>query len=160
MGVLDAFSKTGPGRPPAIEDVFDADFDTIFGPEPRVTGGRRVNLRDMAAVVQWRQNRRQFAGLADFEMDESLAMLIMETTEAVPVAWKDKKGREFVAIVGDTPVYRLAARKLFENPNVGDPEVYVWSAIVARGGYVPNLPADRGGIDVLRRRNEENKPPE
>lgn len=150
----------GPNRPPAVEDVFDADFDLIFGPEPRLEGGKRVNVRDMAKIVQWRQDRRQWGGLIDLEIDLELAQRLFEYTDGgFPVAWKDTSGREFVAFVGvDFPVHRGRPRVFAPDSPFGYPDAIIMRWLIQKGNCIPNFPSDEATgrrLDALRSRNDQ-----
>lgn len=151
---------TGPNRPPAVEDIYDADFDTIFGAAPVLEGGKRVNIRDMAEIETWRQNRRQFGGLIDFEVDEQVVFDLFEATQGgFPVAWKDVKGQEYVAFIGvSTPLYRLPTF-WFTDPNFGFVQSKVYWQLVMRGGCIPKFPTDAAtlrNLGMLRARNDAN----
>lgn len=141
QGFLDAFSKTGPNRPPAVEDQIPPDgFLMLFGPEPRVTGGRAVNLLDLAAVVQWRQHRRQFSGLADVSLDEDVVTQVMAESGGVPIAWRDTRGHIFIAIVGGPVTLTHFARSQFQVLNADSAAQIVVINMIHRGGCFDPLP--------------------
>lgn len=146
IGVMCAFSHTGPGRPPAIEDqIPPAGFLDIFGEEPPPfgVGGRPINLtRDMAPVIAWRRGRREFKELADFSMDGAVVEGIMTHTGGVPLAWSTHRGKTYVAVVGGpVDLFRIPTL-IFTSPNMPaiNQVVAVVHNMVSRGACVPSVP--------------------
>jgi|GEM_PF-4614334 len=96
-----AFEQTDPARPPAPEDVFDPDFDLIFGPEPSgPANGGRWNMRHKAAIVQWSQARQNFAALSDAPLNPDNENIVMIESGGVPIVWSDHDGALYVAVIG------------------------------------------------------------
>ena len=155
VGVMCAFSDTGPGRPPAIEDqIPPAGFLIVFGEEPPPfgVGGKRINLtRDLAPAIAWRRARREFKELADFSMDAAVVEGIMIHTGGTPLAWSTHRGKTYVAVVGGAVDLFRIPTSIFTSPNMPaiNQIVAVVHNMVSRGACVPSVPGGSATATLL-----------
>jgi hypothetical protein len=141
-----AFEATGPARPPAPEDVFNPDFDMIFGPEPRPTGGVRWTMQDKAAIVQWSQARRSFKGISEQPLNPENEATVMAESGGVPIVWEDVKGNLYVAVLGGPALitsYPFATFNAIPAPSAGGSVVY---SMLRKGGCFDPLPQRFGPV--------------
>jgi hypothetical protein len=148
QGLLDAFSKTGPGRPPAIEDQIPPDgFLMIFGEQPQPgAGGVRVTVRDLAKVVQWRQNRRQFKRLSDAPLDDERVELVMSESGGLPIVWESVQGALYVAVIHDQVNLTHFPYRSFVRMPVPLTSQAVVQNLVARGVCIDPYPERLGPV--------------
>ncbi len=157
MAFMDAFSKTGPNRPPAVEDVFDPDFEMIWGEEP--TGppdGGRWGMRHKAAIVQWQQAKRRFQGLIDVDLPDETEELVFEESGGVAIPWESNAGRQYVAILGGAKTLTNFPLRIFERLPALNVATFIVRNIIHRGGYIDPLPERHKR--ALGENNNENRP--
>jgi hypothetical protein len=157
VGVMCAFSNTGPGRPPALEDTIPPDgFVMIFGEEPPPfgVGGQRVKLSDMAKAVQWRQNRQQFKGLLDIEVDAERVAIVLLEAQGVPFAWESVSGGRYIAVVGGGASFTHMPLATFLSLPVPDVGQTVGHMMIMRGACLDPVPERFN--PVYKARNVEN----
>ena len=141
-GVMCSFSHTGPGRPPAVEDVYDPDFEMIYGPEPSgPPAGGRWSMRHKAAIVQWQEARRRFKGLVDVDLPPATEGQVMQESGGVVLAYETNSGRVYLAIVGGPVTLTRFSLRVFQKVAAPAVAQAVVNSILHRGGCFNPLAA-------------------
>ncbi len=155
VGVRCAFSDTGPGRPPAVEDVFDPDFEMIYGPEPSgPPGGGLWKMSHKAAIVQWQEARRRFKGLVDVDLPLATEVQVMQESAGVVFAYETNSGRVYLAIVGGPVTLTRFSLRVFQKVAALGVATAVVNSILHRGGCFNPLPARH--VRALGAKNKRN----
>ena len=159
MAFMDAFSKIGPNRPPAVEDVFDPDFEMIWGEEPTgPSDGGRWGMKHKRAIVQWQQARRRFKALTDVDLPDETEELVMAESGAVAIPWESNTGRVYLAILGGAKTLTNFPLRIFQRLPAGTVSTIVVNNIIHRGGFVDPLPERHRR--ALGENNNKNRPVE